>query len=108
MKLSDVKAKIDAYFEQISGEEIVSQFEEQGCVFELNPIVLPFLPSAYAVPPTLDGAVAWQEFSASTRHVRVAIDNRLEVVSVKQVETTVDQFISPPDSTGNYSYTMSA
>jgi hypothetical protein len=34
MKLEDVKHLIDAYFEKVSGEEIIERFETLGYVFE--------------------------------------------------------------------------
>lgn len=34
MKLSDYKDKIDKYFEEVSGEELIAYFEELGYEFE--------------------------------------------------------------------------
>lgn len=50
MKLADVKAKIDNYFNNTSSEEIMHQFEQLGYIFLDAPIIIDGLLSEEVLP----------------------------------------------------------
>lgn len=108
MKLSDVKAKIDEYFDRISPEEVIAQFEELGCEFEPNPIVLPLPVAEYAIPPTSHGPANWWIPKSTNLSTRISFVESIHILPVNHLITTADQFSKENEKSGNYSYTMSA